>query len=152
MNTDENLVEVYRCSSELEFGRAVAEVLEPEGIDGYRRDRASHSLPAPDSETGGLFIAVPEADAARARQLLREALSDGALDAQDGRVVEEAVACYRRAVDLQPDYIEAHTNLVFTLHFCPNQDAAALFAECRRWNRSRSAKRPAAPRRKDRIC
>ena len=51
-------------------------MLKPEGIDCYLRDRVSHALPAPDSETGGYFVAVPVVHADSARGLLRLALTD----------------------------------------------------------------------------
>jgi hypothetical protein len=85
---EEEMVEVYRCSTELEANRAIVEVLGPEAIEAYLRDRVSRALPAPDAEPGGLFIAVPDSQAARARELLREALEDGALDGDEGEVIE----------------------------------------------------------------
>ena len=87
MQTDENLVEVYRCGSEMELLRAMQEVLAPEGVEAYRHDRVSHSLPAPDAEAGAYFVAVPEAQADLARRLLREALADTVLDAHSGEVI-----------------------------------------------------------------
>jgi hypothetical protein len=87
-NAGEEMVEVYRCATEMEADRALVEVLEAEDIEGYRRDRVSHALPAPDSESGNYFIAVPIADAERARGLLQEALADEVLDADEGQVIE----------------------------------------------------------------
>ena len=87
---EEQLVEVYRCSGEMEADRAMVEVLQPEGIEAFRRDRVSRALPAPDAEPGNFFIAVPESQTGRARELLREALEDGALDADEGEVIEDA--------------------------------------------------------------
>ena len=76
-DSTDNLVEVYRSTDAMDADRAIVEVLQPEGIDCFLRDRVSHALPAPDSETGGYFVAVPEANADTARALLRQALSDG---------------------------------------------------------------------------
>src|SRR6478672_7506331 len=83
----EELVEVYRAGQSMEADRAMVEVLSPEGIDCFLRDRTSHALPAPDSEAGGYFIAVPVADADRARELLRQAHADEVLDPHQGRVM-----------------------------------------------------------------
>jgi hypothetical protein len=84
---EDRLIEVYRCAHELEANRAMIEVLEPAGIAAFRRDRVSHAFPAPDTETGAYFIAVPEEDAVRARELLAEAQEDEALDAAEGEVI-----------------------------------------------------------------
>jgi hypothetical protein len=84
---EDELVEVYRCANELEADRAMIEILEEEGIECFRRDRISHALPAPDAEPGAYFIAVPAAEAERARELLREALSDEALDREAGEIL-----------------------------------------------------------------
>ena len=83
----EQLVEVYRCSNAMEADAAIIEVLEEEGIECFRRDRVSQALPAPDSEPGAYFIAVPAEDAERARALLREAIEDEALDGAAGQVI-----------------------------------------------------------------
>jgi hypothetical protein len=82
-----DLREVYRSVHVLEADRAIVEVLEPEGIPAFRRDRGSHALPAPDTSSGSYFIAVPEGQAAEARRLLAQALTDGVLDADSGEVV-----------------------------------------------------------------
>ena len=39
---------------------------------------------------------------------------------------EEAVACFRRALELKPDYAVAHSNLLFTLQYCTGVTPAAL--------------------------
>jgi predicted O-linked N-acetylglucosamine transferase (SPINDLY family) len=49
--------------------------------------------------------------------------------------ISEAVACYQRAIALKPDYVEAHSGLVFALPFCPETDAHSLCEENRRWGR-----------------
>jgi protein O-GlcNAc transferase len=46
---------------------------------------------------------------------------------------EEALACYRRAMELEPESIGPHCNLVYTLYFCPGQNAETLAEEHRRW-------------------
>ena len=33
-------------------------------------------------------------------------------------MLDEAVACYRRALELKPDYAEAHSNLLCALQYC----------------------------------
>lgn len=95
MNGDDNMVEVYRCNSEMEADRALVEVLEPEGIEGFRRTRMSRALPAPAAEPGSYFIAVYASQAGRARELLAEALEDEALDAKEGEVIEAEGAAGR---------------------------------------------------------
>jgi hypothetical protein len=84
----ENMVQVYRCSNELEVGRAVAEVLRPEGIEGFVSDRTDRTLPTPATQAGAFFVSVSEKDAEKARQLLADALDDGALDIDSGDVIE----------------------------------------------------------------
>ena len=37
--------------------------------------------------------------------------------------LDEAIACYRRAVELKPDYVRAHSNLLYALNFCSGYDA-----------------------------
>ena len=87
-----DLVEVYRCSSPLEADRAVVEVLEAAGIAAFVRDRASHALPSPATGVGSIFIAVAGGEAGKARQLLREALEDRALDREEGMLVDDRPA------------------------------------------------------------
>ena len=48
-------------------------------------------------------------------------------------LLEEAVACYREVLEFEPGSAAAHGNLVYTLYFCPGQDAESLGAEHRRW-------------------
>jgi predicted O-linked N-acetylglucosamine transferase (SPINDLY family) len=40
----------------------------------------------------------------------------------------------REALELKPDYVMAHSNLVYTRVFCPGYDAQTLYDESRRWN------------------
>jgi protein O-GlcNAc transferase len=48
--------------------------------------------------------------------------------------LEEAVDCHRRALQLKPESATIHDRLVFTLHYHPDYDSAALYQEARRWN------------------
>ena len=48
---------------------------------------------------------------------------------------ELAVQHFRRAVLGNPAATQIHSNLVYTLHFHPDYDASAIFAEARQWNR-----------------
>ncbi len=79
--------EVYRAAHILEADRAAVEVLGPAGLAVVRRDRVIHALPAPSSEVGAYFLAVPEKDADKARKLLARAQSDGVLDSDAGQVL-----------------------------------------------------------------
>ena len=45
---------------------------------------------------------------------------------KDQGKLDEAVACYRRALELKPDYAVAHSNLLFTLQYCTGVTPAAL--------------------------
>lgn len=49
--------------------------------------------------------------------------------------LDEAIAAYRQAIALKPNLAIAHSNLVYTLHFHPGYDAAAMAEEHRGWNR-----------------
>ena len=53
--------------------------------------------------------------------------------------LEEAIACYRRAVELNPKCAWMHSNVVFSQHFSPNYDAERLYEEHRRWNQLHAA-------------
>jgi len=88
MASVDDMVEVYRCVTEMEADRALVEILEPLGIEGVMRDRVSHALPAPDAEAGSFFIAVHAEDAEKARDALREALEDEVLDSSEGELIE----------------------------------------------------------------
>jgi protein O-GlcNAc transferase len=48
--------------------------------------------------------------------------------------LEEALAAYRRALHLQPERAEVHSNLVYTLQFHPGADAARIAGEQQCWN------------------
>ena len=71
----------------MEADRAALEVLQPSGIPAVRRDRVSHAIPAPSSEVGAYFLAVPEREAAHARKLIQRALNDGVLDGNEGQLI-----------------------------------------------------------------
>ncbi len=86
-HADVSYAEVYRAAHILEADRAAVEILQPAGIAVVRRDRVIHALPAPSSEVGAYFLAVPEKDAGRARHLLERAQKDGVLDSDAGQVL-----------------------------------------------------------------
>ena len=44
------------------------------------------------------------------------------------------IDCYRRAVELQPGDHISHSNLIFSLQYHPDYDAAAILRETLRWN------------------
>lgn len=49
--------------------------------------------------------------------------------------IDESMACFRRAMALHPRDPRRHSNLVYTAHFHPGYDLAALRAECAEWER-----------------
>ena len=49
------------------------------------------------------------------------------------------MACFRRALELRPDYAEAHSGLLYTQIFSPGCDAQALYQEHCRWNQRHAA-------------
>jgi predicted O-linked N-acetylglucosamine transferase (SPINDLY family) len=53
--------------------------------------------------------------------------------------VDDAIACYQKALNADRSCVQAHDNLIFALQFSPDYDAAAIFAECRRWNQQHAA-------------
>jgi protein O-GlcNAc transferase len=46
---------------------------------------------------------------------------------------DEAIASYRRAIELQPDNSTWHSNLLYVLNFLPGYDAATMLAEHLAW-------------------
>jgi protein O-GlcNAc transferase len=54
---------------------------------------------------------------------------------KDQGQVQEALAAFRQALQCRPDFSGAHSNLLFTLLYSPDQDAQAVFEEHKRWNR-----------------
>ena len=49
--------------------------------------------------------------------------------------LNDAIAAYRRALELNPHAYEAHSDLLLCLHYSPDYDARTLYEEHRRWNR-----------------
>jgi len=49
--------------------------------------------------------------------------------------LDEAIACFRRALALEPLCVSAHDNLLNTLHYDPAWDMHSIFAEHVQWNR-----------------
>ncbi len=74
------------------------------------------------------------------RQALRlnpshgEALCNLGIAFKESGNLEEAAACFRSALEFRPEDAATHANLVYLLHYLPDQDAASIFRECRRWN------------------
>jgi len=58
---------------------------------------------------------------------------------KDQGKLDDAIACYRRALELKPDSAEVHSNLVYTQIFCPGYDAQTLYEEHCRWNELHAA-------------
>jgi hypothetical protein len=87
MSDAANFTEVYRTGNDFVANLIISEILGPAGITAYGHDRRSHALPAPASMPGEIGIAVPETQAERARQLLREARTDGVI-MEDGDLIE----------------------------------------------------------------
>jgi protein O-GlcNAc transferase len=54
---------------------------------------------------------------------------------KDSGRIEEAVELCRGALTLDPDSAEIHSSLCYKLHFHPNYDRAAVFRECRQWDK-----------------
>ena len=86
-------VEVYSTDNELVARMVMDELLRPQGLVPALHDRRSHSVPAPAAMAGTLGVAVRDSEAARARELLREAQNDKILysDGEDGHIVGETV-------------------------------------------------------------
>ena len=82
MDTDEEQVELFATRDPMAAQVAIDEVLAPEGIDAVVHDRVSHMIPAPATMLGGYFVAVPRSQVARAAELLRDAVGNGALDGE----------------------------------------------------------------------
>ncbi len=54
---------------------------------------------------------------------------------KDQGKLDEAIASFRRAVELKPDDHAAHSNLLYTLVFSSGYDARAILEESRVWSR-----------------
>ena len=53
--------------------------------------------------------------------------------------MDEAAAYYRRALDINPDLAEMHSNLLCALNYCSNVDGWTIRQEHDRWNRQQAA-------------
>ncbi|MBS0266803.1 MAG: tetratricopeptide repeat protein [Planctomycetes bacterium] len=49
-------------------------------------------------------------------------------------LLDEALAAYRQALDRDPDFIQARSNFLYTLNFCPGWTAEQILAEHRLWD------------------
>ncbi|HEX4797539.1 MAG TPA: tetratricopeptide repeat protein [Humisphaera sp.] len=65
---------------------------------------------------------------------LAEAHHNLATALRDAGQIDEALAAAQRAVDLRPDFAAAATGRLYMLNLHPAYDAAAIFAEHRKWN------------------
>ena len=63
----------------------------------------------------------------------RRSTTSGTFCAQAGRI-EEAIAEFDHAVQIQPKFQVAHSNRLYTMYYQPGIDARALLAEHRKWN------------------
>lgn len=92
-----DFVEVYTTDNDIAAGFVADRILGSSGIVSVKHDRRSRAIAAPASLPGVIGIAVSESDAARARQLIAEARTDGMLpDGDDatssGPEEEEGIA------------------------------------------------------------
>ena len=53
---------------------------------------------------------------------------------KDAGKLDEAMKCYRRAVELQPRDSISHSNLCFTMLYHPDCDSEMILREALRWN------------------
>jgi protein O-GlcNAc transferase len=53
---------------------------------------------------------------------------------RDAGDMDGSLASYRRALQLKPDDVRVHSNIVYAVHFHPEYDAAAIFAELTQWD------------------
>jgi predicted O-linked N-acetylglucosamine transferase (SPINDLY family) len=53
---------------------------------------------------------------------------------------DEAVKCFRRALQLKPDFVVAHSNLIFCLDMAPSADLSELLQERKRWDERHAAR------------
>jgi protein O-GlcNAc transferase len=66
---------------------------------------------------------------ARTQTRLPEAHNNLGNALKDQGQLDEAMAAYRRALQLKPEHAGAHSNLVYTLHFHPGQDERTIAEE-----------------------
>jgi protein O-GlcNAc transferase len=57
----------------------------------------------------------------------------GAVHQRQGELAQ-AIDCFRKALELHPGFVNAHSNLIFTLDLDPETDAVAALKERRNWN------------------
>lgn len=91
------------------------------------------------------MIAYQKDDYDRALELINRAISFNQYDPDfynncgeaflaTGRV-NEAINCYKQAVQLRPAFLKAHSNLLFALSYYPYVKPEAVLAEHRRWSK-----------------
>ena len=81
------LVEVFRCVDITTAQRICAVVLNE--IESFVLSRSSRAFPAPAATGGQEFIAVESDQAERAKELLVEAIQDGAISPFEGEILLE---------------------------------------------------------------
>src|SRR5438067_9076671 len=84
-----------------------------------------------------------KADLAEAHGLLGNALREQALH-------DEALACYKRAIQHKPDEQALIDNMLYSLHFNPSFDARAIFEEHWRWGVTKAEYQRGTPHANDR--
>jgi predicted O-linked N-acetylglucosamine transferase (SPINDLY family) len=72
-----------------------------------------------------------------------------AVIAKDLGLWEESERLFRRALEVRPDYVSAHSNLLFCLNYHPDKTADEVFAEYRRFDEQHA--RPLAPKEPPRV-
>jgi predicted O-linked N-acetylglucosamine transferase (SPINDLY family) len=86
-------------------------------------------------ERGSLDEAVTNLhEALRLRPDFAEAYNNLAAALKDMGLLDEALAAFRRASELRPQLASWQSNVIYTLHFHPDCNAAALNEEHRSWN------------------
>lgn len=53
---------------------------------------------------------------------------------KDVGLIDEAIAAHQKALSLNSKSVEAHDNLIVTMHYHPASDAKTIYEETRRWN------------------
>jgi hypothetical protein len=81
------LREVFRCTNQAAAQRICGVVLHE--LRTFIRSRASSAFPTPGISLGQEYIAVETTGWERACGLLREAIEDGAISAEDGELIDE---------------------------------------------------------------
>ena len=65
---------------------------------------------------------------------LPEAWNHLGMTLKDQAKLTEAITCFRKAIEIKPSFLSAHSNLLYMLPFCEGYDAAAIYEENRRFN------------------